>query len=79
MVWIIVAGHLASAKTNWVSFDDILKLKEVETVVEIYYNSFQFENTIRKLSELYESPFELYEQLGSFTRNTVKTGRNIQE
>ena len=67
-------------KTNWVSFDDILKLKEVEVVVEIYYNSFQFENTIRKLSELYESPFELYEQLGnSLTRNTVKTGRNIQE
>ena len=61
-------------KTNWVSFDDILKLKEVETVVEIYYNSFQFENTIRKLSELYESPFELYEQLGSFYQKHSENG-----
>ena len=61
-------------KTNWVSFDDILKLKEVEAVVEIYYNSFQFENTIRKLSELYESPFELYEQLGSFYQRHSENG-----
>lgn len=61
-------------KTNWVSFDDILKLKEVEAVVEIYYNSFQFENTIRKLSELYESPFELYEQLGSFYQKHSENG-----
>ena len=61
-------------KTNWVSFDDILKLKEVEAVVEIYYNSCQFENTIRKLSELYESPFELYEQLGSFYQKHSENG-----
>ena len=61
-------------KTNWVSFDDILKLKEVEAVVEIYYNSFQFENTIRKLSELYESPFELYEQLGNFYQKHSENG-----
>lgn len=61
-------------KTNWVSFDDILKLKEVEAVVEIYYNSFQFENTIRKLGELYESPFELYEQLGSFYQRHSENG-----
>ena len=61
-------------KTNWVSFDDILKLKEVEAVVEIYYNSFQFENTIRKLNELYESPFELYEQLGSFYQKHSENG-----
>lgn len=66
-------------KTNWVSFDDILKLKEVEAVVEIYYNSFQFENTIRKLSELYESPLNCMNNWVIFTRNTVKTGRNIQE
>lgn len=61
-------------KTNWVSFDDILKLKEVEAVVEIYYNSFQFENTIRKLGELYKSPFELYEQLGSFYQKHSENG-----
>ena len=51
-----------------------MKLKEVEAVVEIYYNSFQFENTIRKLSELYESPFELYEQLGNFYQKHSENG-----
>lgn len=61
-------------KTNWVSFDDVLKLKEVEAVVEIYYNSFQFENTIGKLSDIYESPFELYEQLGNFYEKHSENG-----
>ena len=31
-------------KTKWIGFDEILKLKAVESVVEIYYNSFQFSN-----------------------------------
>lgn len=53
-------------KTKWISFDDILKLKEIEAVVEIYYNSFQFENTIRTLEKYFESAFELYEKLGNF-------------
>ena len=32
--------------TKWLSYDEILKLKKIEQVVEIYYNSRQFTNTI---------------------------------
>lgn len=61
-------------KTKWISFDDILKLKEIEAVVEIYYNSFQFENTIRTLEKYFESAFELYEKLGHFYQEHSEKG-----
>lgn len=36
-------------KTDWMSYDDILKLKGVEEMVEIYYNSHQFEQSVTYL------------------------------
>ena len=53
-------------KTKWLTFDEILRLKEIETVVEIYYNSLQFSETIRKLEEFFKSPFDMYERLGRY-------------
>lgn len=53
-------------KTKWLTFDEILGLKEIETVVEIYYNSLQFSETIRKLEEFFKSPFDMYERLGRY-------------
>lgn len=53
-------------KTKWLTFDGILRLKEIETVVEIYYNSLQFSETIRKLEEFFKSPFDMYERLGRY-------------
>ncbi len=53
-------------KTKWLTFDEILRLKEIETVVEIYYNSLQFSETIRKLEEFFKSPFHMYERLGRY-------------
>lgn len=49
--------------TKWLTYDEILKLKKMEHVVEIYYNSRQFTNTISYLENIFESPFEMYEQL----------------
>lgn len=53
-------------KTKWLTFDEILRLKEIEVVVEIYYNSFQFSETIQKLEEHFQSPFEMYQRLGRY-------------
>ncbi|QNM04678.1 B12-binding domain-containing radical SAM protein [Qiania dongpingensis] len=50
--------------TAWLSHGDIIRLKEVEQMVEIYYNSCQFQNTMEALSALFESPFRMYEALG---------------
>lgn len=55
--------------TNWLSYDDVLELKSVEEMVEVYYNSGQFSYTLQQLEKAYASPFELYRQLGAFYEN----------
>ena len=52
--------------TKWLSFDDVVKLKNIEEMVEIYYNSNQFTHTLTVLEKEFETPFELYENLAAF-------------
>lgn len=52
--------------TNWLSFDDVVKLKRIEEMVEIYYNSNQFTHTLPVLEREFDSPFEMYEKLAQF-------------
>lgn len=54
--------------TKWLSFDDILKLKGVEEMVEIYYNSNQFTHTLPVLIQEFASPFHMYEALADYYR-----------
>lgn len=53
-------------KTDWLSYGDILLLKGVEEMVEIYYNSRQFEQTLKKLLKRYESPFDFFHELAVY-------------
>ncbi len=52
--------------TDWLSFEEMLQLRQVEEMVETYYNSGQFTYTLRKLEKEFESPFELYRLLGRY-------------
>lgn len=52
--------------TRWISYDEILVLKQVEEMVEVYYNSSQFEHVLSYLIPYYESPFQFYEALGKY-------------
>ena len=52
--------------TNWLSYEDILELKMVEEMVEVYYNSGQFRYTLRRLEKEFASPYAMYEQLGHY-------------
>jgi coproporphyrinogen III oxidase-like Fe-S oxidoreductase len=52
--------------TRWLSYEDLLELKMVEQMVEIYYNSGQFAYTLRHLERHFESPYELYYSLGKY-------------
>lgn len=52
--------------TNWLSYEDVLKLKGIEEMVEIYYNSGQFENTLSALENLFDSPYHMYERLWNY-------------
>ena len=53
-------------KTRWLSYEEILSLKQVESMVEIYYNSGQFLRTLSLLEHLFPSFFAFYEALGDF-------------
>lgn len=52
--------------TKWLSFEDVLKLKRVEEMVEVYYNSGQFEYTVKFLLHFFNTPFDFYLSLGDF-------------
>jgi len=52
--------------TKWLGYDDILKLKKVEEMVEIYYNSNQFTHTLPVLISEFTSPFHMYEALADY-------------
>lgn len=52
--------------TKWLPYEDVLKLKRIEEMVEVYYNSGQFQYTLKQLVKAFGSPFEMYEALGEY-------------
>ena len=52
--------------TKWISFDDVLRIKKVEEMLEVYYNSGQFEITMKLMDVLYDSAFDFFQRLGDF-------------
>lgn len=52
--------------TNWITYEDVLNLKKVENMVEVYYNSGQFENSLKYVETLFPDSFTMYEALGRF-------------
>ncbi len=53
-------------KTNWLSYEEVIRLKGVEEMVEVYYNSGQFRNTMRCLSKEWGDAFDLYDSLAAY-------------
>ncbi|MCD4817804.1 MAG: DUF4080 domain-containing protein [Candidatus Cloacimonetes bacterium] len=51
---------------KWLSFGDIVKLHEIEKLLEIYYNSGKFETTLIEIQKLFTSPFEFFNKLRKF-------------
>jgi len=52
--------------TKWLSYNDIILLKKVEELVEVYYNSGQFVYSMMYLQNHVKTPFELFEKLAVF-------------
>lgn len=52
--------------TKWLSYEDVIRLKGIEEMVELFYNSGQFSNTIRFLEKIIGDAFLLYEHLANF-------------
>ena len=52
--------------TRWLSYGDVLTLKRVEEMVELYYNSAQFTHTLPVLEKCFTSPFAMFQRLAEF-------------
>lgn len=52
--------------TKWLPYEDVLKLKRIEEMVETYYNSGQFSYTLEHLVKEFVTPFAFFEQLGEY-------------
>lgn len=52
--------------TKWLSYEDVLRMKRVEEMLEVYYNSGQFEITMKVLGIHFESAFDMFQRLGDF-------------
>ncbi|OUQ16492.1 B12-binding domain-containing radical SAM protein [Lachnoclostridium sp. An14] len=53
-------------RTRWLSYDEVIRLKGVEEMVEVYYNSRQFTETIEALTEEFDGPFRCFEALADY-------------
>ena len=54
--------------TKWLSYDEIILLKGVEELVELYYNSSQYTLTLKYAVPFFESPFRFYEMFSAWYR-----------
>ena len=52
--------------TKWLSYDELLDIKLVEEMLEVYYNSGQFALAVKVLELAFENPFSLFLELGKF-------------
>ena len=52
--------------TKWIDYDEILKLKNVEEVLEVYYNSNQFKCSLAYLLTVFSKPYDFYFELSSY-------------
>ena len=52
--------------TKWLSYEDICHLKQIEEVVEIYYNSGQFYSALEYLCSDFDTPYDMYDFIASW-------------
>lgn len=67
---------------NVLNFDDILRIKQVEDVLEKYWNAHRMDSTLEYLFEhVFETPFDFFQQFGTFweERNWSKIGHQLED
>ena len=63
-------------KTHWLSYGELLELKDIEAMVETYYNSGRFQRSVAELEGRFSSPFAFYQTLAEYWRETGAFDRN---
>ena len=62
--------------TKWLPYGDVLRLKGVEDMVEVYYNSRQFLRTLKLFEQEFETAFSMYEYMAQYYDEHHLTGLN---
>lgn len=52
--------------TAWISYDEVIALKGIEEMVEVYYNSRQFEKTLELLEKEFDDACAMFEKLRDY-------------
>ena len=52
--------------TKWISYKDVIRLKGIEEMVEVYYNSGQFVHTMERLEPVFGDAFAIYDALRAY-------------
>ena len=64
-------------KNDFVSYDDLKRLKRIEEVLELYYNSMRFAKSLKYFLRNYNSAFEFYDELANFYKENNLFDRKI--
>ena len=67
---------------NVLNFDDILRIKQVEDVLEKYWNAHRMDRTLEYLFEhVFETPFDFFQQFGTYweERNWSRIGHQLED
>lgn len=51
---------------KWISFEELIRLKRIEHLVNNLYNTEKFASTLDSLEEIEESPFKMFEELSEY-------------
>ena len=62
--------------TKWLPYSDVLRLKGVEDMVEVYYNSRQFLKTLKLFEQEFGNAFSMYEYMAQYYDENHLTGLN---
>ena len=52
--------------TKWLDYEQIIQLKGIEEMVEVYYNSNQYQVSVSYLVQFYDNPFDFYKELAEY-------------
>lgn len=60
--------------TKWLDYGQVLRLKAVEDMVEVHYNSGQYTETLREMEQHWASPYAMFEALADYYERLGYTG-----
>ncbi len=64
--------------TSWMSYEDIIRLKAIEDVLERYYNSGRFDKTLKVTVKYFDTPFDFYYRLSEFWDKKGLIGQGVK-